>query len=202
MTQNGKGRQDEELQPATEGKGPLLQRDYWAVLEGCTLRPSEVLDLVAARFCEFPPEELVVFEREPGASGPLDVGDKMAIDIRAAGECAVRVIHRDRNSLTLMTARDHPEAGRITFGAYRNDAGDVVFHIRSRARASSALRYAEFLALGDAMQATTWVDFINNLAATAARGVRGEIHADTIEVEPDESDDLDAAMPTYIASGD
>lgn len=200
--QDRKTRPADGLQPATEGRGPLLQRDYWAVLEGCALRPSELIDLVAERFCDFPPEEQVVFEREPGSSGPLQVGDEMAIDIRGAGECAVRVIHRDRNSITLMTARRHPEAGRITFGAYRNDEGGVVFHIRSRARASSALRYAEFLALGDAMQATTWVDFINRLAATAARGVRGDIHADTVEVDPDENDGPDSAMPTYLARGD
>lgn len=188
--------------PASEGVGPLLQRDYWAVLKDCALRPSELATLLAERFCEFPPEELVEFTRTAPGNAPLQVGDDLAIDIRGAGSCAVRVIHRDSNSITLLTGNRHPEAGRITFGAYRNDDGDVIFHIRSRARASSAVRYAEYVALGEAMQTNTWADFINRLATAVCGGVRGEIQSDTVEVEPDETDGPGVAQPTFLARGD
>lgn len=192
------------LSPASAGKGPLLQRDYWAVFEDSPLRPRALIDAVAERFCEFPPEELVHFEpAAPGvASGCLLVGEDLAIRIRGAGECGVRVVHRDDNSFTLLTLEGHPEAGRITFGAYPNDEGDVVFHIRSRARASSSLRYVEFLALGDAMQTNTWADFINNVAATIGCEPE-EIHADTIEVEESEADTIEKHdQPTFLARGD
>ena len=120
-----------------------------------------------------------------------------------AGDCRVRVIHRDRNSLTLGTLEGHPEAGRITFGAYRNDRGDVIFHIRSRARASSDLRYAGFVALGEPMQTTTWTDFIDRLAHIAGDGVIGAIHADTSEVTDDEAEDPAAiCAPTFAARGE
>ena len=99
------------------------------------------------------------------------MGDELDIDIRLAGSCAVRVVHRDANSLTLGTLEGHPEAGRITFGAYRNDRGDVVFHIRSRARSSGLTKYLEFLAGGDPMQTNTWVDFINAVAMTVGSGI-------------------------------
>ena len=193
--------QTREMQPATNGAGPLLQRDYWAVIAGSKLRPSEIVDLLAERFPEFSPEDLVRFRVADGCAPPLKVGDELDIDIRMAGECAVRVVHRDRNSITLGTLEGHPEAGRITFGAYRNERGDVVFHIRSRARASGLTKYIEFLAGGDPMQTNTWVDFINALAMTVGSGIVDGIRVEQTEVE-DDAADADQSAPTFIAKGD
>jgi len=190
------------LLPAARGYGRLLQRDYWAVISNCRLRPSEVMALVASRFSAFPPEELVTFRRRDGSRAPLEVGDELVVRIRWTGEFRVRVLHRDRCSLTLGTLAGHPEAGRITFGSYRNDYGDVIFHIRSRARASTRGMHLGFLATGEAMQTNTWTDFINRLAATVGDGVIGYIHAETQRI-PDEPADGDAVMsPTFIAVAD
>ena len=117
-----------------------------------------------------------------------------------AGECAVRVVHEDENSITLATLEGHPEAGRITFGSYRNQAGGLLFHIRSRARAANRTRYLGFLAMGDAMQTNTWTDFINAVAAFAGAGVEGEIQVTTSEMadEPPEA----TTAPTFLARGD
>lgn len=190
----------EKVVPAAEGSGPLLERDYWAAIRDAQLRPSEVIALVAETFEEFPPAALVQFARtcEPGRS--LRVGDELDIDIRMAGKCAVRVVHADACSLTLATLEGHPEAGRITFGAYRHEGGDVVFHIRSRARSSNRAKYLGFLMMGEAMQTNTWLDFINAVANRVGKGVRGEIHARTAEIddEPPEA----AAQPTFSARGD
>lgn len=190
-----------ELNPATEGRGPLLQRDYWAVLAGARMGPREVARYIRERFCELPPEELVTFQRAAGAGRPLEVGDEMEIEIRMAGHCGVRVVHADENSVTLGTLNGHPEAGRITFGAYRNGRGDVVVHIRSRARASSTTRYIEFLAGGDPMQTNTWVDFINSLSQAVSSGVVDGIRVEQKEVE-DEAADADPSTPTFMARGD
>ena len=193
--------EERELMPATAGTGPLLQRDYWAVIAGSRVGPRELIALLSEKFEEFPPPSLVEFRKAEGCTGPLDVGDELDIDIRMAGSCAVRVVHRDANSLTLGTLDGHPEAGRITFGAYRNERGDVVFHIRSRARASGLTRYLEFLAGGDPMQTNTWVDFINAVAMTVGSGVVESIHVEQSEVE-DEAADEDQSSPTFIAQGD
>lgn len=190
----------EDVVPASEGAGPLLQRDYWAVIRDCELRPSEVADLVGRQFEGFPPEELVEFERTAPADRCLQVGDELHIGIRMAGECDVRVVHADACSLTLATLEGHPEAGRITFGAYRNDAGDVVFHIRSRARSSNRAKYLGFLMMGEAMQTNTWVDFVNAVANHCGSGVLGEIRTSTQEIE-DEPDEA-ATLPTFLARGD
>jgi hypothetical protein len=189
------------LQPASRGVGPLFQRDYWAVIDRCRYSPREVIALVAARFPDFPPADTVCFRRAGGAAGPLDVGDELDIDIRMAGRCHVRVIHRDPCSLTLGTLEGHPEAGRITFGAYRNDRGDVIFHIRSRARSRSRAEYFGFLTGGDPMQTATWTDFVNSVAITCGEGVIGFVNAETAAVDPSEMTAADETMdgPTYVA---
>lgn len=188
----------DDLQPATDGAGPLLQRDYWAVFAACTLTPRDVVARVRARFCELPPEALVHFD----APGGLTKDAELDIRIRPAQSCRVRVIHEDANSFTLGTLVGHPEAGRITFGAYRNAADEVVFHIRSRARSSSVATRLGFLAIGDALQTMTWTDFINNAATLVGATVRDVIQSDVQEVEEQPEDGEPLQAPTYLAVGD
>ena len=192
----------EGLLIAADGAGPLLQRDYWALIDRCECSPSEVMEWVAARFGEFAPEELCVFERTGDPDTPLAVGEEMQVNILGAGKCHVRIIHRDPQSFTLGTLPGHPEAGRITFGAYRNERGDVIFHIRSRARSGSRIIYLGFYTGGEAMQTNTWTDFVNNVALTMGEGVIGFIHAETTVMEKAHEDADDVQGPTYLARGD
>ncbi len=129
------------------------------------------------------------------------MGDRLDVSIRMAGKFGVRVLHRNANSITLGTLTGHPEAGRTTFGAYRNANRDVVFHIRSRARSSSGARYVGFLAVGDAMQTNTWTDFIDRLASAVGKGVAGSTHVEVKTLEVDERDEEATAGPTYVARG-
>ena len=183
-----------------------MQRDYWAIVDGCRCSPSELMHLVQTRFPEFPPADVVVFEHDADhdGSGTLEVGDELDIEIKLAGAARVRVIHVDPCSLTLGTLQGHPEAGRITFGAYRNDAGDVVFHIRSRARSSTRFNYLGFLFGGDPMQTSTWTDFVNSVALTCGEGVASTVRADTKILDEHEVEPGDETMdsPTFIARGD
>ncbi len=183
--------------PASCGTGPLLKRDYWAVLDNCLFGPIDLMAHVKAHFCELPPEALVTFTAEAG----IALGAVLDIVIMPAQRCRVRVIHEDAQSLTLGTLKGHPEAGRITFGAYRNPAGDVVFHIRSRARSSSVATLAGFVAIGEAMQTNTWTDFINRTAASVGTQVRDAIHADTVEADEVHEDGDPCNSPTFIAAG-
>lgn len=201
-SEGGVGCSQEGLLPAEEGAGPLLQRDYWALIQGCRCSPKELMALVATRFAEFAPEELVVFKRacEPGT--PLKEGEEVDVHITGAGNCQVRVIHQNAQSFTLATLPGHPEAGRITFGAYRNDKDDVIFHIRSRARSGSQVIYLGFFTGGEAMQTNTWTDFVNAVALTGGEGVIGTIHAETTVMEKAHEDADDVQGPTYLARGD
>lgn len=192
------------LLAAHAGKGTLLQRDYWAVIAGCRESPSGMMDAIASRFPEFAPAEAVAFRRVEALERPLAPGDELDVVIRWAGACRVRVVNREAQSITLATLRGHPEAGRITFGAYRNDYGDVVFHIRSRARSGSRTHYVGFLAVGEAMQTSTWTDFVQAVAYTFGEGIIGCVHADTRRMrgrEEPESDEM-LSSPTFRAEGD
>lgn len=188
---------DDELTSAADGSGPLLQRDYWAVLDGCRLTPSEVMAHVKGTFCELPPASLVAFVAPHG----LDLEAELDIHIKPMQECRVRVTHCDAQSLTLGTLAGHPEAGRITFGAYRNPSGDIVFHIRSRARSSNAGTFLGFRAIGEAMQTNTWTGFIHNIAAGLGAQVRDAIRADTKRVDDGPDDGLPLNKPTFAAVG-
>jgi hypothetical protein len=187
-----------DLLPATGGAGPLLQRDYWAVFTGCPLTPSEVMRHVKAHFCQLPPASLVLFKAPNG----LNRDAELDIAIVPAQSCRVRVIHEDAQSFTLGTLEGHPEAGRITFGAYRNPAGEVIFHIRSRARSASASKRVGFLAIGDAMQTNTWTDFINNAAVAVGAHIFDAIRAETKEVEELPDDDHPMQSATFAADSD
>lgn len=186
-----------QVLPAAQGAGPLLQRDYWAVLAACPFSPTDVMKEVKAHFCELPPAALVAFTAKNGFS----LGELIDITIMPGQHCAVSVIHESPQSLTFATLEGHPEAGRITFGAYRNAEGDVLFHIRSRARSSTAAKRLGFLAIGDAMQTNTWTDFVRNVAALVGTSIAGVIHADTIEVEEQPEDEGSPCAPTFHAVG-
>lgn len=184
---------------AAQGSGPLLQRDYWAAIRDCRISPRQFGAMLAAHFADFAPDALTRFECVgESANRPLRVGDELRVHIHMAGTFVVRVLHLDDNSITLCTLHGHPEAGRITFGAYRNRGGDVVFHIRSRARSGSSKHYAGFVAVGEPMQTMTWTDYVDQLAHSLGRGVLGRIHEETRVLDSKD----DENVPTYLAQGD
>lgn len=200
MERSDKEEGRERLLHPTDGAGPLLERDYWAVIRDCRLTCQEIAALVRERFEAFPPEKLVTFHRRGEKEGPLEVGDELDVHIRMAADTAVRVVHADANSLTLATLQGHPEAGRITFGAYRNERGDVIFHIRSRARSSTSTHFAGFVMAGEPMQTTTWTDFIDRLAHSVGEGVHSAIWEESRIIDGPDQETLDA--PTFIARGE
>lgn len=185
------------MQHAARGSGPLLQRDYWAALEGSLVTPSQLMTHVREHFCELPPEALVRFSAPDG----VEVDAELDIEITGAEDCRVRVVHADAQSLTLGTLEGHPEAGRITFGAYRHASGAVIFHIRSRARSATTAHLLGFLTLGEAMQTNTWTDFINRTAASSGARVAGTIRAETEEVG-ETLEDAACDCPTFHATDD
>ena len=193
-----------ELQSPASGAGPLLQRDYWALIRECRCKPSELMEKVTSHFTDFHAREIVTFTRANADAVCLEVGDCLDIQIRMAGLARVQVLHTAPCSVTLGTLQGHPEAGRITFGSYRSDSGQVIFHIRSRARSSSIWTYWGFLIGGDPMQTESWTTFINNIAATCGDGVDGIVHADTRELRSDEWLPGDETMnePTFVAVAD
>ena len=194
---------EEGLKPvhAGVGIGPLLQRDYTAVIEGTDAEPEHLIDLLCERFEEFAPAQTATFCKAKGTSGPLSSGCEMDIVIKLVGHCRVRVVHRDRLGLTLRTLEGHPEAGRITFAAGRDDRGDLTFQIRSRTRASGLGSYLGYLLLGKQMQSRTWIRFIWNLAEAAGGKVRDCVQVRTARVDERNADGEGVDAPTLASRG-
>jgi len=189
---------------AARGVGLLLQRDYWTVIARCRVSPSALLDELARRFPSFAPPDVVTFRRADGTDRPLERGDVLEVRIRGAGTFRVCVVGRATQTLTFATLIGHPEAGRITFGAYRNDYGDVIFHIRSLARSSTRARQVGVLMMGEGMQTATWADFVTSVAFTFGEGVIGYVHVETSRLHGRRADDVEASAlsATFIAEGD
>jgi len=186
----------EPIQYASEGSGPLLQRDYWAVLKGVDKTPEEVAETLRSRFPEFSPPETAAFRRCGDSHSPLAVGDEMEIRITLLGWCKVRVVHVDRCSLTLRTLEGHPEAGRITFGAYRE--GDRLgVRIRSRTRQAGLLKYVGFLLIGKQLQSRCWIKFLWRLAEILGGTIDGTVHVATKSTKDRPADWGEGDTPTF-----
>jgi hypothetical protein len=187
---------------ATQGVGPLLERDYWATIAGTDLTPESIGEALRARFADFGPAETADFRRVGDADGPLEVGDELDIKIALRGHCRVRVVHHDARSLTLRTLEGHPEAGRITFGADCDDQGRLVFRILSRTRAGDWFSYLGYVVIGKQMQSRCWIRFIDRLANECGGRVDGRIYVRTRNVEEQPADGPGRDEPTYRCDGE
>ena len=185
-----------QIQTASSGHGQLWQRDYWTEISGSASTPEDLLNLVRGDFSAFSPPELAAFSGEQ--STPLAVGDEMKVVIKGYGECTVRCVHLQENCFTLRTLDDHPEAGRISFGSYREN-GNLVFRISSRARATDRLRDAGYKLIGQKMQTQTWLEFLKNVVEKSGGELQGEIEVATSEVKSTLADLGELDTPTFIA---
>jgi len=183
---------------AASGAGPLYQREYSGVIEGTNSSPEELAKLVRERFTELAPEETAAFARSEGGRAPLKVGDELRIRIGGFMPCGVRVVHVDDVSLTLRTLEGHPEAGRVSFGAGRDDEGRLTFRIRSRARSGRFFHYIGFLLMGRAMQARCWIRFIGRVAEMCGGRLAGPVRVSTSRVEEEPADVGGPDLPTFI----
>ena len=188
------------VQHAALGAGPLLQRDYRGVIRDSKMTPEQVLGLVRTHFSTFAPKEMANFTTAADAA-KLDTDTEMDIEIPMAGSCKVRVVDVTDLSFTLRTLEGHPEAGRITFGSERNESGRTIFRIRSRARAGSPFHLLGYTLLGQTMQTSVWLTFIERVAA-ACNGTLEDIREETEEVSEDLADQGELDTPTFIAHTD
>ncbi|HEX8202599.1 MAG TPA: hypothetical protein VF590_19125, partial [Isosphaeraceae bacterium] len=95
-----------------------------------------------------------------------------------------------------------PEAGRITFGADRDEQGRLRFRIRSRTRASGVMNYVGYLLMGKQMQSRCWIRFIDKVAEACGGRIVGRVRVRTRKAaeEPGDRDVLEA--PTFSCGGE
>lgn len=184
---------------AADGTGPLLQRDYWAVVEHSACAPEQAMRKVLEKFPEFAPSELADFACAGPLEQPLREGDEMQLNIKLSGLCQVRIVQVDERSLTMRTLEGHPEAGRITFVAYYDEQGQLILRIRSRARASTSLKAIGYNLFGKAMQTQVWIVFIERLAAACGGTIRDGVQTNAQEIDGNITDTGELDTPTFVA---
>jgi hypothetical protein len=182
---------------AKAGTGPLFERDYLGVIEGAGCDPEGLAKHVREHFVDLAPPETAGFQHPDGEGAALKVGDELRIRIGGFLPCCVRVVHADARSLTLRTLDGHPEAGRITFGAGRDERGRLTFRIRSRARSGGLLHFLGFLLMGRAMQARCWIRFIGRVAESCGGKLAGPVRVRTERAEEETADCGGPDLPTF-----
>jgi hypothetical protein len=165
----------DRLQPLTAGAGPMLHRSYAVRIEGSTLKPAELIDLVAANLNRASPE-MAVFRKTGGEGGQLRPGDEFVVRMPGPWDGPVRVARREPGLFRLVTLAGHLEAGEIEFRA-AGDGDALSFEIESWARAGdrlAALLYNK-LRLAKEIQLNMWSHFCIRVAALAGGRPRGGV---------------------------
>jgi hypothetical protein len=193
----GRPDRDVEIMAADEGTGPLLQREYTGVVTGSSWEPEDVIREIRTDIERFSPAEMATFIRPPDDKQPLAVDDDVEVHLAGAGETLVKVVHVDPRSFTLRTMDDHTEAGRITFGSWRDNQGRLVIHIRSRARQAGPIWLIGFVLGGKALQKRIWETFIERVAEAAGGKLVEGVKSKTKKVEESPADQGKVDAPTF-----
>lgn len=190
---------DEPVQVASDGAGPLWQRDYFAAITNTDYAPEDVLKLLLREFPRFSPDIAAQFVRRGDGPQELQLGEELDIALKGYGPCAVRIVRIDPRSMTFRTIDGHLEAGRITFGAYRDEHNHLVFHIRSRSTIKGPLRYLGYRMIGMPIQERIWVTFVERVAQALGGKIVDKVHVESHKMVETASDRGEAQSPTFLA---
>ena len=187
----------EPVQTTADGEGPLWQRDYVGVITGTQYAPEDVMRLLLTEFPRLSPDTRARFQRRGDPDQPLQLGEDLEIDLKGYGHCGVRVVGIDGRSLTLRTLEGHLEAGRITFGVYRDEQSRLVFRIRSRSRIIGPLRYLGYRLFGMPVQESIWCEFVRRVAQAVGGQLEGKVQVEDVKVEENAADRGERDLPTF-----
>ncbi|GAA1043048.1 DUF1990 family protein [Streptomyces murinus] len=176
---------DERVQRAEDGCGPLFHRRFRVRIAGAGIDSARLVEHVCRHFEHFVPSEVVGIRSFDLRAQGLDVADELLVEMPGPWNGPVRVVHRDRASLHLVTLRGHMEAGQVQFRA-REDGDLLVFEIELWARAATRLVHVlySYLRLAKEIQLNMWVRFcLSTVTASGGRLVDG-VHIRTRWLRP------------------
>lgn len=145
------------------GFGPLWQKTYRLYFDGSLASPEIAVKVMKENFPSFQPSCNRFY---PSPSG-ISAGEVVLIDsMTPAGpvSTAVMVMYSDNLSFTFVTPQGHPEAGWVSFSAYK-EGRRTVAQICGLARAGDPLFEAAFRIAGSKMQVRIWTHVLASLAA-------------------------------------
>lgn len=145
-----------------QGFGQLWHKTYRLRLENQQLTPAETIQIWKQNLPKFKPAEKKFY---PSAAG-IQPGEIILINARTQGgpiSTGVMVLYSGKNSFTLITPQGHPEAGWVTFSAYKDDQ-DTVIQVDVLARSSDPLYELAFRLVGTKVQDRIWTHVLTSLA--------------------------------------
>jgi hypothetical protein len=174
---------DNRLQRAEDGVGPLFHRIYRARVRQAALSPAELMERITRDPNRVAPTEFARFHKIHGAEGRMRVGDEFVVRMPGPWDGPVRVVDVTPASFRLATLAGHLEAGQIEFSAAQDI--DLSFSIESWARSVDwvvNLLY-DRLRMAKEIQLHMWTSFLERVVRLSG-GRRAEgIVIDTRRVE-------------------
>jgi len=175
---------DEELQDARGGVGPLFHRRYGATIRDVDLSPEELMERLRSDVNRAAPTEMAIFQKVRGEEDGMQVGDEYVVRMPGPWDGPVRVAEITPRSFRLVTLDTHLEAGTIEFRAEPAEGG-LRFEIESWARSGDRLSNLLYhhLRMAKEIQLHMWTSFIERIAKrTGGRLERGiDIHTRRVE---------------------
>lgn len=176
---------DDRVQRVEDGCGPLYHRLFRVSIAAADLDADRLMEWVCRDFKRFVPSEVVDIRTGELRGHGLDVADELLVEMPGPWNGPVRVVHRDANSLHLVTLRGHMEAGQVQFRA-REDGDLLVFEIELWACVGNRLVHLLYshLRLAKEIQLNMWVRFcLSAVTASGGRLVDG-VHISTRRLDP------------------
>jgi uncharacterized protein (UPF0548 family) len=199
----GEGVSRRELQPPSEGAGPLYHRHYQTLIRGSRLSPEELVGRVAANPDKAAPSEFATFKKTLGDDGAMEVGDEYLVRMPGPWDGPVRVVERGPRMFRFATLEGHLEAGQIAFSADPQD-GRVLFSIESWARAGdrlSNLLYDSFR-ISKEIQFHMWTSFLEGVVQLSGGRREGGLRIHTRRVAEESFATLRDAAFNFDRLGD
>lgn len=162
-------------QHLADGVGPVVHRRYTVWIADTAMRPTVLMDVVAANLNRASPE-IAAFVKTRGREGPLCDGDEYVVRMPGPWNGPVRAVRPDATQLRLLTLDGHLEAGQIEFRAAAD--GDALrFDIESWTRSGDRLAELLYnrLRLAKEIQLNMWTHFCLRTAALANGRPRGGV---------------------------
>ncbi|MFH8342564.1 DUF1990 domain-containing protein [Streptomyces sp. AM6-12] len=176
---------DGAVQRAEDGCGPLFHRLFRVRIAGAEVDAARLVEHVCRHFERFVPSEVVGIRSGELGAGGLDVADELVVEMPGPWNGPVRVLHRDRGLLHLVTLRGHMEAGQVRFRAYE-DGDLLVFEIELWARAATRLVHVlySYLRVAKEIQLNMWVRFCLSAVRDSGGRLVDGVHIRTRRLHP------------------
>ena len=145
-----------------QGFGQLWHKTYRIRLEDQSITPVETIKIWKQNLPKFKPAEKRFY---PSPAG-IQPGEIILINANTQGGpiyTGVMVLYSGENSFTLITPQGHPEAGWVTFSAYKDNL-ETILQVDVLARSSDPLYELAFRLAGANVQDRIWTHVLTSLA--------------------------------------